>query len=60
LRTVKRNRTTVAYAGDMERLIDALPWLVTAVGVVIAAAALAVGLMVWWLRHPADDPPERE
>ncbi|MGE5863635.1 MAG: hypothetical protein ACM32J_00915 [Rhizobacter sp.] len=44
----------------MERLIDALPWLVTAVGVVIAAAALAVGLMVWWLRHPAEDPPERE
>jgi hypothetical protein len=44
----------------MERLIDALPWLVTAVGVVIAAAALVVGLMVWWLRHPADDPPERE
>lgn len=49
-----------AYAGLMDRWIDALPWLVTALGVAIAAAALVLGLLVWWLRHPVEDRPERE
>lgn len=60
LRPVKRRNPPLAYAELMDRWIDALPWLVTALGLVIAAAALMLGALVWWLRHPVEDRSERE
>jgi hypothetical protein len=44
----------------MDHWIDALPWLVTALGLAIAVAAMVPGLLGCWLRYPVQDRPERE
>lgn len=60
LHRIKRDALPVASADRMDRWIDALPWLVTALGLAIAVAAMVPGLLDCWLRYPLQDRRERE
>ena len=60
LHRVTRNALPLARADRMDHWIDALPWLVTALGLAIAVAAMVPGLLDCWLRYPLQDRVVRE